>query len=1026
MNYTILPKVIIRTPLKPLRLSFSEKEVLDLFTMPDLIDALYLSSPILLKEYQKFTSEGGDSKRRNQLILSLAKYALRLHNRCTPFGLMAGCGVFNISKSVEVYEWSRKTNLDMNYVFALSQELSKIEEVRSSAKFVTNNSIYSVGNEIRYVEYFYKKGKRIYQISSIQQTEYLMKVLDLAKNGETIVNLAQALAEDDSEIEEARLYIEELVDSQLLISLLEPSVLGTDSLGQIMDQLSKEHVNANITGTKPLQCSLKQIVSGVLDLDKIIGNPINLYELQINMLSGYNVPIQEGKIFQTDMFVKFRSPEDVIKKPNQTEELLRLGARILNKLRPHKNHSNLQEFAKRFQARYEDQEVPLLIALDNEFGIGYADANYASGDINPLVDDFELLSSKKNTFIEWNKRESFLLKKLIGAQRENQTVVELLEDDLKDFNEDWTDYPATMFAFYNHLGNTEVGETINLKMICGPSGINLIGRFASKNKEILEIVQELASHEQNLFPNAILAEISHLPQSRIGNVVSRPSFRDYEIPYLSKSNLDNDNVINLDDLYISVRNQRIQLFSKRLRKIIIPRLGSAHAYSHNSLPVYHFLCDMQSNNISTSLQFDWGSLKGEFKFLPRVVIKNVILSPARWTLTRKDFDILIKPAGDLLSIAQNWKIQQQLPTLFLVREQDNELLIDLDNELSVKLLISIVRKKHALLLEEFLFTNENFYIKGRLGSGFTNEIIAFFKKNVLPDSRSFDTQNSNSYDIKRKYSLGSEWLSFKLFCGVKNGDNILLDVFKPLIDEFLSEELIDKWFFIRYYDNDYHLRIRLHLVKSEKIGEVIDRIYENISQLENDGSIWRVQSETYNRELERYSALNITEIETMFFYDSRCIIEVLPLLASEEERWIFALCSAYQILDLLQESEEGKLIQIQIHRDAFANEFNLDKFAKVHFDTKYRRLKSKISAALLSNDVFNSDMIFPILSRRTNGFKKILSRILETEDINRANLASSLIHMTINRIFRSKNRLNEAAIYELLWRFTKSAKFIKS
>uniref|UniRef100_A0AAU6WQW3 Lantibiotic dehydratase n=1 Tax=Chryseobacterium endophyticum TaxID=1854762 RepID=A0AAU6WQW3_9FLAO len=60
----------------------------------------------------------------------------------------------------------------------------------------------------------------------------------------------------------------------------------------------------------------------------------------------------------------------------------------------------------------------------------------------------------------------------------------------------------------------------------------------------------------------VIAELSHLPESRIGNVISRPSFCEYEIPYLAQSIKTTDKQILIDDLMLSVKGNEIILFQK--------------------------------------------------------------------------------------------------------------------------------------------------------------------------------------------------------------------------------------------------------------------------------------------------------------------------------------------------------------------------------------------------------------------------------------------------------------------------------
>ena len=74
--------------------------------------------------------------------------------------------------------------------------------------------------------------------------------------------------------------------------------------------------------------------------------------------------------------------------------------------------------------------------------------------------------------------------------------------------------------------------------------------------------------------------------------------------------------------------------------------------------------------------------------------------------------------------------------------------------------------------------------------------------------------------MNRVFSLGSEWVYFKIYSGYKIADVILLEYLKEKIELLQSENIIKKWFFIRYNDSDSHLRIRFQVDKVNNVFAV--------------------------------------------------------------------------------------------------------------------------------------------------------------------------------------------------------------
>ena len=164
-------------------------------------------------------------------------------------------------------------------------------------------------------------------------------------------------------------------------------------------------------------------------------------------------------------------------------------------------------------------------------------------------------------------------------------------------------------------------------------------------------------------------------------------------------------------------------------KEIIPRLSNAHNFSFDALPVYQFLCDLQTQDLRGGVGFNWGALSSEYVFLPRVRYKNIILSEAVWNIKKKDIQHILETKNDeeMLSKVEQWKNKFDLPDSVLLVDGDNELLLNLNNLLCLKTLLSLVKKRTRFQLKEFLFKPENCIVR-RGKDKFTSQFVfSFFR-----------------------------------------------------------------------------------------------------------------------------------------------------------------------------------------------------------------------------------------------------------------------------------------------------------
>ncbi len=282
-------------------------------------------------------------------------------------------------------------------------------------------------------------------------------------------------------------------------------------------------------------------------------------------------------------------------------------------------------------------------------------------------------------------------------------------------------------------------------------------------------------------------------------------------------------------------------------------------------------------------------------------------------------------------------------------------------------------------------------------------------------------------NIQRSFIIGGEWLYYKIYTGPKTSDLVLANIIKPVTDALLSNKSIDKWFFIRYNDPKPHIRVRFHYTNPANVAEIINTLHEPIKEYIEEDLVWKVQIDTYQREIERYGVRTMEQSEDLFFYDSRMIIDFLDMVEGdegEELRWLFGIRAIDTMLSDFGYDEDQKLKLLEGLKIGFGAEFGMNKFLKKQLDKKFRDEKDKINEFLVFERKDNPHYgpILDVLDQKSEdsltAVKSILSRA-NGDEIDR--LMGSYIHMLMNRLFRSKNRLHEMVLYDLLYRTYKVA-----
>jgi hypothetical protein len=732
-NYKVQPfsSYVLRTPTFSLSFyedlleNYSQEALLLQFENLYVREAIRMASPELLSALDKWKAKPSSlsEEKRNGLEITLLKYIARMSARCTPFGLFAGCTVGTIAPETNIFleateNFTRFTQFDMHFWVAMLQEFSKRKEVKAHLTYFPNNSIYTLGDFYRYVEYKYVKTKREHHISAIRKSALLEDLLSQVKSGMTVNEMVSLLADDASETAEALEFIYQLIDFQFLVSELDATVTGNDEWERVFAILNK------IPALKKEHEFLQTVREQFTGLDATVIPSEGAYEEIKKQIHKTGVGYDEKYLFQTDLNIA-ASTNNL---SSQVTKKVLKALNFLNGIQKKKTSVNHTNFIKAFTKRFESLEMPLVTVLDTETGIGYLQ-NSEMNDTHDILENFSFKSKVPEEENQtWTATDFVFQKKIQECILKNEKVISLTEKDFPDFDSNWDNIPATFSVMVEIVKNQE-NELLSIESSGDVSAAKLLARFCNGNTAIHHLTNEIIVKEKGYHSDKILAEIVHIPESRTGNILRRPVLREYEIAYLSNSGVTKDYNIDLNDLMISIKNDKIVLRSKKHNKEVIPCLSNAHNYSNKSLPIYHFLCDLQSQDLKPVHSFSWGVLELHYDFFPRVNHKGVILSKAKWIVGKKEIEKFYKQVGRKLFEAFTiWRLERNIPRFANWVNFDNTLLLDFEKEVCVQLFLKSVPNFPKITLEEFLFTEASI-VRDVNGKNFANQfILPFYKK----------------------------------------------------------------------------------------------------------------------------------------------------------------------------------------------------------------------------------------------------------------------------------------------------------
>jgi len=245
---------------------------------------------------------------------------------------------------------------------------------------------------------------------------------------------------------------------------------------------------------------------------------------------------------------------------------------------------------------------------------------------------------------------------------------------------------------------------------------------------------------------------------------------------------------------------------------------------------------------------------------------------------------------------------------------------------------------------------------------------------------------------------GSEWLTYKIYSGPKTLENIMINNISHLIEKLFQQKAIDKFFFLKYADPDYHLRIRFHFPNVSKCHVVLQAFKDEIESYLMTKVIWKISVESYTREIERYGNNTIEDIETFFYYNSVAALKIINHTFEEQngDRWIWGIKYVDLLLDEFRFNSFEKIKFFEILSGGFMTELNIKNNIKIKLDYKYRNSRDRIEKIFSIKDEKQSTLYHSLLESIESS-KMIIKKILEYNSKEKLSRRCPLIHPT-NRV----------------------------
>lgn len=634
-------------------------------------------------------------------------------------------------------------------------------------------------------------------------------------------------------------------------------------------------------------------------------------------------------------------------------------------------NESLSKFGSKFYNLHQDKFIPLAKVFNPYSGLKYSSKRKEEEFSTYVMDK---ILATENSEIYLNKNWSGSKEKI-----------------------DYKKMPSTFNVVFELLNCKKSGKQIvYCKHLIGPSSLPLLARFDHISDSLCI---EIANYEKKVYQNQILAEVNMFILARTNNVIASHQYYDYCLP-LNTVYKNESRALFLSDLYLRYNGTKFIFVSKTHNKEIIPRITSVVNSALSDSDIYRFLADLQhQNNEIYQQNFNLNSYEDIYiHYVPRIFLEeDILLEPAQ---------LLIYDSGYSLNEFKLYFVNRikkySFPNKVSFFDKGSEIIIDINSQDHLILLFQKLKKLKKIYISEILYESFTPEVRNKK-LNYSHEIVACIKNKDFQSSKD-DSIFVDEKDSKIDYPpVISDWLYFNIYSNSYAENEILNVVYNQI---FLKDNSI-LFYYLRYNYPENHLRLRF----KTNNRDVVNLIFETINILKTQNTIQNYSLLPYEPEVYRYGGRELMILtENIFGMDSIHTIEKLPIYDSVKNHYYyFSVMKINSYLHYFNLSLEEKIIFCEWNIKNFSREFVLKPENKKELGKIYRG--------------FANELIKEPFSSFLNEIE--IEKTIEKSKLDKYDYISDIIHMSINRIFSSNQKLNELKSYILCKKYISQVKYFK-